>query len=164
MSKAESGDERGHKWEGYSDFQTVSRRNGRSIDDALDAYAHVQRIHQEGGKVRNREAAEAGARILSAALRLVPELQANREQKEKYDEILSRWLDGQYPDEFDGPSEGFIDALNEVQLYADCPDWLFRFVLDLRTAGWHLGYLQAGREVEEDADDPVEADVEAMFE
>ena len=154
----------GGQWEGYSDYRSVSQRLGRSIDEAIDAYAVVKRLHVEGARVRG-QAADASSRILAAAMRLVPELKEHREQKEIYDEILSRWLDGE---ETEGvgevPDEGYLTALENTQLHRECPDWLSQFVLDIRTAGWHLGYLQAGRQTEEEPEDPVEADVESMFE
>lgn len=64
----------------------------------------------------------------------------------------------------DEPDEGYLRELRDIQLQNECPDWLEQFVLDIKTAGFELGYLQAGRTVSinEDAD-PIEEDVNSMF-
>lgn len=139
----------GTRWEGYADYQRVSIRIGKSIDDALDAYAELDSRHQEAARIPPAVAAEARSSILSAAMRLVPELEADRAVDDTpYDEILARW-------QGTGDRPGFLQRLNETQLQEECPSWLFQMTLDIRTAGWHLGYLQAGRtESNRDENDP----------
>lgn len=155
---------RGGRWEGYSDYQTVSQRIGRSIGDAIEGYAIIKRLHVENARISGEDAAEASSRILAAAMRLVPEMKTHRDDQDEYDKILNRWLDGESDDvDEQVPDEGYVAAFQTTSLRDDCPDWLNQFVLDLRAAGWHLGYLQAGRRTEEEPDDPVEADARAMF-
>jgi hypothetical protein len=153
----ESDADDGTKWEGYSDYQRVSLRIGQSIDDALDSYAELDSRHQENAQVSAEVAASARRDILSAAMRLIPELKNDRSVDDKpYDNILSRWQgeDGQ---------TGYIARLNSVNLTNTCPGWLFQMALDLRMAGWHLGYLRAGRTGTQDPDDPTDATVSNML-
>jgi len=162
------------RWEGFSDYQTVSNSIVRSVDEALDAFTILQSLHTEGAKVKPRQAAQARAKILSAALRLVPELRDDAPDNEQYREILARWLGSvefdeetytadlsEYDGDFDG---GFIDELDRVQLNARSPGWLYQFVVDIRTAGWHLGYLQAGRTISESNLEPADEQAREMFE
>ena len=148
-------------WQAYGDYQSVSQRVAQSIDDAIDAYAQIQSLHQEGARVKSEPAAEARSRILSAALKLIPELEHD---KQKHSEILERWqTDGSVASE-DDDELGFVKRLNTVQLTRSCPDWLHQFVIDIRTAGWELGYLKAGRSVDEEPDDIEDRDTERLFE
>lgn len=65
----------------------------------------------------------------------------------------------------DDDLEGYIHRLNGIRLHKECPNWLEKFVLDIKAAGFELGYLQAGRNVSvPDGNDPIEEDVAAMFE
>lgn len=171
---AENSDEATTRWEGFSDYQAVSNSIVRSIDEALDAFTILQSLHIEGAKVKPRQAAQARAKILSAALRLVPELRDDAPDNEQYREILARWLGsvevgddtvvGEF-DDFDGDFDGgFIGELDDVQLNLVSPGWLYRFVVDIRTAGWQLGYLQAGRTISESNLEPAEEQARDMFE
>lgn len=61
--------------------------------------------------------------------------------------------------------EGYLGQLNEIKLHQECPDWLEDLVLDIKAAGFELGYLQAGRSVSvREPGSPVEEDTDAMFE
>lgn len=167
-------DEPTTRWEGFSDYQAVSNSIVRSIDEALDSYTVLQSLHAEGAKVSPRQAAQARAKILSAALRLVPELRDYASDNEEYQDILGRWLgaveigdktyEGDFSDFEDDIDEGFIDALDDVVLNTMSPGWLHQFVVDIRTAGWELGYLQAGRSVSESNLEPAEEQARSMFE
>lgn len=167
------GDEATTRWEGFSDYQTVSNSIVRSVDEALDAFTILQSLHTEGAKVKPRQAARGRAKILSAALRLVPELRDDAPDNEQYREILARWLGdveiddetytadfSEYDGEFNG---GFIDELDTVQLHTVSPGWLYQFVVDIRTAAWHLGYLQAGRTISESNLEPADEQARDMF-
>jgi hypothetical protein len=145
--------ERPTRWEGYSDYQRVSGQIARSVDDALDAYAQLDSAHMEGAQISPEFASEVRARILSAAMKLVPELENDRENVTQYDEMLVRWRG----------EDGFIKRLNSTRLQSVSPGWLYEFVLDIRTAGWELGYLQAGRTSVGDADNQIEAQATSMF-
>lgn len=142
-------------WEGYSDYREISLRTAESIDRALEAFALVDSAHTEGWTLGAREAAEARADILACAIKLVPELRQDRAEKGIFDDILTRWLS-------EGTGEGYITQLDEASLRSTCPGFLFQMVLDMRAAGWHLGYLQAGRTQTEHAD-PDEHQAESMF-
>lgn len=152
----------GERYEGFTDYQSVSQRIARSIDEAVQEYASLQRIHAENGKVPYDG---AGERILAAALRLLPELEDQRETDVVYDEMLVRWkADEPVQDdtEVEVPTSGYIELLMTTQLNRDCPEWLYQFVTDIRRAGWELGYLKAGRHAEED-DEFEKIDVRDMF-
>lgn len=71
------GDEATQRWEGYSDYASVSQRVARAIGDAVDAYAYIQSLHAENARIRQRQAAQARSRIVGAAHKLMPELEAN---------------------------------------------------------------------------------------
>lgn len=150
MSSDTGGDTR---WEGFSNYQNVSDRIARSVHDAIEAYAVIKSKHAENARVRPPTAAEARSKILAPAMRLKVEMERDRESVELYDDILSRW-EGE---------NGHLEKLEEIQLQRQCPDWLSDFVEDIRSAGYELGYLQAGRRSKQEPDDPVEAETEAMF-
>jgi len=150
----ESDEERSTRYEGYSDFNVVSRNVANAVDNAVDSYAQIQSLHCEGKNVKPELAAEGSAHILGAALRLLPELKADSESVEKYEQMLEDW---------DG-DDGYIERLKGTSLISSSPDWLGDFVVDIRAAAWHLGYLKAGRSVEQELEDPVERDVEKLFE
>lgn len=155
------GDDIGKQYEGYADYQSVSNRVAASIDDAIDAYAYIKALHTENARVRQRQAAEARSRIHSAAIKLLPELRANStgngESEDTFEEILNRWVDG------DDEQSAYLDRLDEVQLQHECPSWLGQLVRDIRIAGWEIGYLQAGRTVEDDELEPAEEQARQMF-
>lgn len=150
-------EERETRFEGYADYRRISLRVASSIDRAVDAYARLDSAHNENAQVPPELAAEARGRIYGAAIKLIPELEDDREHVDDYDDILERWEDGEDEDE-----RGFIARLNDTQLKSDSPAWLFQMVLDIRTAGWKLGYLRAGRETETSDGDPVEQESDAM--
>jgi len=143
----------GSRYEGFSDYNKVSRSVAESIDDAVDAYALIQSRHTEDKPVKPDLAAEGAGRILGAAIRLLPELEQDSDDVEEYGELLGDWAG----------EEGYIERLKDARLSRDCPGWLGEFVVQIRRAGWELGYLQAGRTVKQEPDDPVERDSEAMF-
>jgi hypothetical protein len=157
MDLEETGSGFSKRFEGYSDYEIVSLRLGESIDKAVDAYAQIDAAHSEDANISPQFAAKARGRILSAAIKLLPALYADRDSVDTYDEMLEEWEEGV------GGEPGYIDRLKNTSLRRECPDWLYSFVLDIRRAGWELGHLQAGRTTKE-YDDPVEGETEAMFE
>lgn len=140
------------RWEGYSNYELVSKRASKAIDDALDAYALLHGAHAEDAAVQPDFAAEARSKILSAAIRMLVEMREDRDAVDTYEEILDRW-EGE---------NGYINRLLQSQLHQEVPGWLFQFVIDIRQAGWSLGYLQAGRHSRVD-EDPVEGDVNQVL-
>lgn len=145
-------------WEAYSDYQTVSKRVAHSVDEALDAYATLESHHLEGAQMSPGKAAQIRKRILSAALRLVVELEEEEESKNIYSDILERWR-GE-----DEEDDGFIKQLRGVQLKDTMPSFLLQMIIDIRRAAWHLGYIQAGRQSRKELPDRTEEDARSMFE
>jgi hypothetical protein len=144
------------RWEGYSDYQKVSIRVGETIENAVDAYTLIDSRHTENAPVEPEFAADARAQIKSAAMKLIPELENDREVVDFYDEVLDRWQG----------DDGYLQQLREVSLQQSCPDWLEDMVIDIRRAGWELGYLQAGRTERVTPEDPDEAkqqEIKQMF-
>jgi len=150
------------RWEGYSDYQSVSNRVAAAIDDAIDAYAYIESLHIENERIRQREAAEARSRILAATIKLLPELEANANNNtdngDIYTDIHTRWTTS-FND-----GDGFLDRLKHTQLQHECPDWLGILAQDIRKAGFEIGYLQAGRTIAETDLDEDEQHARAMFE
>lgn len=147
MATSDDSGGEGKVWDGYSDYATVSSRIGRNVFNAIDAYADVHSLHVEGARVKPREAATARAEILSAAMSLKPELENQKETNEAIETILDRWDGGSGDDDVpvEVPDEGFLRAFDDVQLSVNDPSWLYQLVIDIRRAGWELGYLKAGR-------------------
>lgn len=163
-------------WEGYSDYQTVSNSIARSIDEALEGYTTLESLHVESARIQATQAARARSKIKLAALKMVPELRDDAPTNKQYQRILARWHGGFDYDDENGEThhvnppddleiaDGYLDGLNNVQLSATCPPWLEQFAIDIRTAGWELGYLKAGRTHTENNLEPAEEDARAMFE
>jgi len=163
MSMSENGKELSRtRYEGYSDYRSVSQRMAQSIDNAIEAYAKIQSLHTEGARVKPQLAANAKSQIQGAAMRLVPEL---RNDEEQYEEILERWSPGKEISNQTSMDEmGYLQRIRYTQLTNECPEWLHEFVLDIRTAGWEVGYLRAGQTVDEGPDDVVERESDNLFE
>ncbi|QGX95922.1 hypothetical protein EI982_14575 [Haloplanus rallus] len=144
-------------FEGYSDYQSVSKDIGQAVRDAIDAYAYIDGRHSQGARVRATNAASAYRRILGAAIRLLPELKRDAETKDELGEIYTDWTgDG-------NDDDGHIDQLQALSFQSPPPDWLFEFVVQIREAAWELGYLQAGRSRKAEQGDPVEKEANSMF-
>lgn len=161
------------RFEGYAHYQTISNSIAESIDEALSAYAELDSLHAEDAKIGAQQAARARSRIKLAALKLVPELREDAHHNEQYQEILARWHGALDIEQEDGkpktvqpdfptaaPEGGYFEALAEIRLQRECPPWLEDWVIDIRTAGWEIGYLQAGRSI---SPDPEVADPEREF-
>jgi hypothetical protein len=133
----ERGDGRRSEWEAYADYQSVSERVAESIADAIDALVIIERTKVIGDSMKPGPETNLQADVLSAVVRLSTELENERESKQLYDEILTRW-EGE---------EGFINRFRNVnvQNYEPKP-FLQQFAKDIHRAGWELGYLKAGRE------------------
>lgn len=145
--------ESGTRWEGYSDYEIVSRQVATSVDRAIEAFSRIEAAHIEDAAIDKSTAAEARGRIRAATMKLIPEMEADREDVEQYDTILSRW-EGE---------DGLLVAFREASLRRECPGELYQLVLDIKTAGWELGYLKAGRTASTEPEDTVEAEVESIF-
>lgn len=160
-SDANTGDDPETQFEGFSDYQTVSQSVARSIDKAVEAYALVQSRHSEAARMNADTAAEASSHILGAALKVLPELEENANAKDETDaseenifsEMLNDWKG----------EDGYIERLKRATLVNECPEWLFNFVTDIRRAGFHLGYLKAGRERQTETPEWIDDKVNDML-
>jgi hypothetical protein len=148
----EGSDREPAQWEAYSDYRRVSGQVAASIDRALEAAARIESAHAEGARVSPEFAAEARSRLRAAMMMLLPEVRHENEENGAYEDILGRWTDG-----------GYIQRFDEMRLTDNCPGWLFDLAVDIRTVGWELGYLQAGRRDEGEPRDRVEAEARSMF-
>lgn len=162
-----SGDDTEIRYEGFSDYQSVSNRVTTSIDNAVDAFAMIDSLHAENARVKQREAAMARRHMLSAAIKLLPEIKENKngkdgdnsdEDNDVFSAIYERWVT-----EGDGDTGPFLDELKNVQFQKKAPDWLSQFAEDIRRAGWEIGYLQAGRTVKDENLDPADEQAQDMF-
>jgi hypothetical protein len=147
-------DESSTRYQGYTDYRKVSGSVAESVENAVEAYALLKSKYKEGARVSPEFAARASARILSASLKLLPELK-EESFVDEYRSIVDNW---------EG-DDGFIRSLEEIPLVNRCPGWLHQFVREIRRAGWLLGYLKAGRDEDNSPDitpDPLE--VSGMFE
>lgn len=147
-------EERSTRYEGFADYSAVSRSVSNAVENAVDAYAMIQSRHSEGARVTPDQAAEASAHILGAALKLLPELEDDLDDVEEYQEILERWKG----------DDGFIERLKAESLSSRSPEWLGQFAVDIRRAGFELGYLRAGRQTDTENVSWKDGDVSAMFE
>lgn len=160
-SNGEGGD--GQIWDGYSDYATVASRIGENVFNAIDAYARIHSAHIEGARIRPRDAAEARSRIQSASMSLKPELEVQQDSNDDVAAILARWEGGEDADT-SVPPDGFLSAFDSISLVESDPDWLYQFVVDIRRAGWELGYLKAGRYEEDGPRELEPADVNELLE
>ncbi len=169
-SDADDGDQEQvtQRWEGYSDYEVVSKRIGRKVSNAIEAYSVLQGAGAERAQLSDYEYTQARAKILDAAMSLKVEIEreaANEppnSDENIYTPIVDRWTDG--GDEND-PRGIHQRVHGDVYLQRWASSWLgvFTFVEDIRRAAWELGYLQAGR-VSGQEGIGIDEDVNAMFE
>jgi len=144
------------EWDAYSDYQHVSRRVAKSIGDAIDAISIIESGKVAGEKLSSREETDLRADVLGAVIRLRTELENERDTKEPYGEILSRW-EGE---------EGYINRFRGLDVMnPQSEQWLQKFATDIHRAGWELGYLKAGREEKQSrGGDAYDGEVREMIE
>ena len=152
--REESGPET--EWDAYSDYQHVSRRVAKSIGDAVDAISIIESADIAGEKIQARQETDLRADVLGAVRRLHTELENERETKEVYEEILTRW-EGE---------DGYINRFRNLDVMnPQSEGWLQQFASDIHRAGWELGYLKAGREEKQSrGGDAYDGEVRDMIE
>jgi hypothetical protein len=150
------------KWEGYSNYEYVSRQITRKVSRAIEAYSLLQSAGAERSNLDDFEYTEARSMILDAAMSLKVEIEreaAAQGNGSVFADIEERWTEGD-----ETIDQGYIHAFHQLSVQDDgVPGWVFTFVSDIRLAAWELGYLQAGRKVENNDLGPVEEDVNEMF-
>jgi hypothetical protein len=151
--EGEDNERTGAHWEAYSDYRRVSGQVAASIDRALEAAARIESAHAEGARVSPDFAAEARSRLRAAMMMLLPEVRHENQENGGYSEILEDWTG----------RDGYIRRFDEVTLTNNCPGWLFDLAVDIRTVGWELGYLQAGKRERGEPADATEAEARSMF-
>lgn len=144
------------KWEGYSNYELVSKLIAQNVSDCISGYALMQSYQAEGAKAQPEQIAKERASILQAAIRLRVELRSEKDTNERYQEILKKW-EGE---------DGYISNFQSLEIHQSgrMPEWVADFVDQIVESAWELGYLQAGRTARKEPDDPIERDTEAMFE
>lgn len=151
---SDRGEERPSEWEAYADYQSVSERVAESIADAVDALARIEARGQVNRKHKDVETVDR-ASVLSSVSFLRTELENERESKQVYDDILTRW-EGE---------DGYLQRFRMMGMRdLESEPWIQQFAQDLHRAGWELGYLKAGREEKETpSGDPYDGQVRDMF-
>lgn len=144
------------QWDAYSDYQHVSRHVAKSITDAVDAISTIKSAKVANEKLSTEAETDLRADVSGAVFWLQPELEQERDSKEVYDEILSRW-EGE-----DGYKRRF-DGINVMDTQTD--SWLGQFARDIKRAGWELGYLKAGSETtDRSGGEKDDSDIQELFE
>lgn len=126
------------EFDGYADYRVISIKIANKVHDAVRAVMLINSLHTEGGSLDSNLVSNAHAQVHEIAHHLRQEMRALKDEKDVYEDILERW--GEKPGD-----DGYLEDIKTVSLYEGCPDWLFQFADDIRTAAWHLGYIQAGR-------------------
>ena len=144
------------EWDAYSDYQHVSRRVAGSIGDAVDSLIVIERAKVNGESIKPSQETDLQADVLGAVVRLRTELENERDSKQVYDEILSRW-EGE---------DGFVSRFRTVDVADYQPEpWLEQFASDIHRAGWELGHPKAGREeTTREGGDAYDGEVREMIE
>lgn len=158
------------KWHGYSDYENVAVDLRKESNKAIAAYSHIQSCHSQGVGITPQVAVKAKRSFMRIARRLKYEVRQNA-HVEEFRPIFERWegvklrekADGDWEIENDPDRIGYIERLERLNLRTESPRWLDRFIDDVVSAGWELGYIRAGVKQAADPDDP-EQQVEEMFE
>ena len=148
------------RWDGYSDYKTISDSIARQINAANAAHADIKARHKQGARLTRDRAASAESHIFAAIHQLKHEIRREKDSNDELGEIWDRWTEG--GEEFD---QGLLDKLDQTYLVNDCPEWVGTLVDDIYQAGWELGYIAAGRtESGPDPSDPHDGEVLDMIE
>ena len=138
----ENTEESGTRYDGFANYETVANRIEETIYASIEAYARLGQSEPSGYKMGREEERHLRAEILTAALIMEIEIEEHAAAGEEWaEDILGRW----------SGEDGYVDRLRQAPSGEAARDWCRQFVTDIRRAGVRLGYLQAGREVEEDS-------------
>ena len=134
-------DESGTEYDGFANYESVSNRIEETIYASIEAYARLGQADPSQYKIGREEERHLRAEILTAALIMEIEIEEHASAGEEWaEDILGRW----------SGEDGYIDRLRQAPSGEAARDWCRQFVTDIRRAGVRLGYLKAGREVEQE--------------
>lgn len=155
----ENTDEPRTEYDGFANYETVTNRIEETIYASIEAYAYLGQAEPAEVRIGRQEERQLRAEILTAALIMEIEIEEHAAAGEEWaEEILGRW----------SGEDGFIDRLRQAPSGEAARDWCRQFVTDIRRAGVRLGYLEAGREVEQKDEladaDPYDSDIREMIE
>ena len=151
-------DESGTEYDGFANYESVSNRIEETIYASIEAYARLGQADPSQYKIGREEERHLRAEILTAALIMEIEIEEHASAGEEWaEDILGRW----------SGENGYIDRLRQAPSGEAARDWCRQFVTDIRRAGVRLGYLKAGREVEQEDEladaDPYDSDIYDMI-
>lgn len=146
------------EYDGFANYETVANRIEETIYASIEAYAYLGQAEPSQVKIGRQEERQLRAEILTAALIMEIEIEEHASAGEEWaEDILGRW----------SGEGGFIDRLRQAPSGEAARDWCRQFVTDIRRAGVRLGYLKAGREVEQEDEaakaDPYDGEVYDMI-
>ena len=147
------------EYDGFANYETVANRIEETIYASIEAYAYLGQAEPSQVKIGRQEERQLRAEILTAALIMEIEIEEHASAGEEWaEDILGRW----------SGENGYIDRLRQAPSGEAARDWCRQFVTDIRRAGVRLGYLEAGREVEQKDEladaDPYDSDIREMIE
>lgn len=154
----ENTDGPGTEYDGFANYESVSNRIEETIYASIEAYARLGQADPSQYKIGREEERHLRAEILTAALIMEIEIEEHASAGEEWaEDILGRW----------SGEDGYIDRLRQAPSGEAARDWCRQFVTDIRRAGVRLGYLKAGREVEQEDEladaDPYDSDIYDMI-
>ena len=154
----ENTDEPQTEYDGFANYETVANRIEETIYASIEAYAYLGQAEPSQVKIGRQEERQLRAEILTAALIMEIEIEEHASAGEEWaEDILGRW----------SGEGGYIDRLRQAPSGEAARDWCRQFVTDIRRAGVRLGYLKAGREVEQEDEaakaDPYDGEVYDMI-
>ena len=146
------------EYDGFANYETVANRIEETIYASIEAYAYLGQAEPSQVKIGRQEERQLRAEILTAALIMEIEIEEHASAGEEWaEDILGRW----------SGENGYIDRLRQAPSGEAARDWCRQFVTDIRRAGVRLGYLKAGREVEQEDEaakaDPYDGEVYDMI-
>lgn len=140
-------------FEGYTDYSSVSKDIAEAVARAVEGYGYV--VGRE--RYDRKKLDKARHSFLSAAMRLLPEIEESKAAKPELQEIHDRWVGSE-------ERRGIIKKLEEEKQVADMPNSeLQEFTFDIRKAAFKLGYLKAGEERNGGSTDVDDKQSEQMF-
>lgn len=109
------------------------RRIAESLHDAIEAISTIKAAENAEIEHSPKEETKLRTDVITAVVVLKTELEDERDDRDVYDAILSRW-EGE---------DGYISNFHGLDLKSDRSEaWLRDFANDIHRAGWELGHLK----------------------